>query len=127
MTRFFFSQDFFNLGYFAANINTLSVFIGSSFYNRVDCTSLLYSICNFFNIINLSLNNLHIIVSQIGKLSLLELGLHNIRTDFLPKINKKSFLFLCGCDLEKVSNFIFNSSTFVVFKDFFITKKLIEI
>lgn len=30
----------------------------------------------------LNLNNLHIIVSQIGKLSLLELGVYNIRNEY---------------------------------------------
>jgi len=70
-----FIYDFFNLIYFFSFTKILDIFVGSSFLNRFDTNSLLRSIFIFLNTVNLNINNLHVVVSHIGKLSLFEAGL----------------------------------------------------
>lgn len=123
-------NDFFNLIYFFFSIRNLDIFIGSSFLFRNDTNSLLYSVFLFLNNFGLSLDNLHIVLSHIGKISLFETGLLSNQNNPILfnnfNVNKNSFLYLCGVDLDKFSdNFLFNSK-FIVFQGSFFNQRLYD-
>lgn len=123
-------NDFFNLIYFFFSIRDLDIFIGSSFLFRNDTNSLLYSVFLFLNNFGLSLNNLHIVLSHIGKISLFETGLLSNQNNPILfsnfNVNKSSFLYLCGVDLDKFSDSFLSNSQFIVFQGSFFNQRLYD-
>lgn len=125
-----FIYDFFNLIYFFFSIRILDLFVGSSFLNRSDTNSLLRSIFIFMNTLGLNINNLHVVVSHIGKLSLFETGLVSSfnRLNLLNRrnSNNNSFLYLCGVDLDKFSDNFLSNSKFVIFQGSFFNQRIYD-
>lgn len=125
-----FIYDFFNLIYFFSYTKILDIFVGSSFLNRCDTNSLLRSIFIFLNTVNLNINNLHVVVSHIGKLSLFEAGLFSQvnKLDLFNKknLNKHSFLYLCGVDLDKFSDSFLSNIKFIIFQGCFFNQRIYD-
>lgn len=121
-----FLHDFFSLVYFGFFIKDLNIFIGSSFFNRCDTNSLFRSTFYFLNILGLSVNNLHVVVSHIGKLSLFEAGFHNNNLLIKNNVNKQSFLYLCGVDLDKFLDSSLLNIKFIVFQGAFFNQRIYD-
>lgn len=116
--------------YFFSNIKILDIFVGSSFLNRYDTNSLLKSTFIFLNTLGLNINNLHVVVSHIGKLSLFEAGLFSPvnKQCFFDKqnLNKHSFLYLCGVDLDKLSDSFLSNINFTIFQGSFFNQRIYD-
>lgn len=119
IVRNFVNNDFTNLTYFHSIKKTLDVFIGSFVFSRKDANSLLYGILKFFEIIQLPLNNLHVILPFMGNLSFMEIGLISSKRNFICSRKQKSFLYLCGVDLDKFSDVILGNSVFTIYQGSF--------
>ena len=108
----------------------MDIFVGSSFLNRYDTNSLLKSIFIFLNTLGLNINNLHVVVSHIGKLSLFETGLFSPanKLSFFDKqnLNKHSFLYLCGVDLDKFSDSFLSNIKFIIFQGSFFNQRIYD-
>jgi len=67
--------------------------------------------------------NIHIVSSNLGKLSLYECGALSLVTNI--KINiKNSFLYLCGVDLDKFSDVILDNSSFIIYQGSFYSHRI---
>lgn len=121
-----FLNDFFSLIYFNFFIKNLNIFVGSSFLNRYDTNSLFRSIFYFLNILGLNVNNLHVVVSHIGKLSLFEVGLIKDNLPNKNSVNKQSFLYLCGVDLDKFLDSFLLNIKFIVFQGSFFNQRIYD-
>ena len=108
----------------------MDIFVGSSFLNRCDTNSLFRSVFIFLNTLGLNINNLHVIVSHIGKLSLFETGLFSSinKLNLFNKIKykKQSFLYLCGVDLDKFSDSFLSNIKFIIFQGIFFNQRLYD-
>lgn len=107
----------------------LDIFVGSSFLIRSDSNYLFKTLLLFLNNLGLNANNLHVVMSHIGRISLFESGVlsQNIYS-YKGMMNKynHSFLYLCGVDLDRFCDLILKKSQFIVFQGNFFSQRLYD-
>lgn len=128
--RSFLFKDYFNvykLNYFFCNLH---VFIGMSFLNRFDSNSLFRGLFLFFRNLSLSIDNLHIVSTFMGRISAMEVGLVETKNSFScllsNDVSLNSFVYFCGVDFDSLDLNVLSSSNFIVSQSSFFSNKILQ-
>ena len=127
--RSFLFKDYLNSFMLNYNFCNLHIFVGMSFMNRIDSNSLFRGLSFLLNILSLSMNNLHIVSTFIGRISAMEVGFMQTKNSFSCLLSKNyrldSFVYFCGVDFDNL-NLNMLSTNFIVSQCSFFSSRVLQ-
>lgn len=123
-SKFLLIKDFFNLASVNSYKPSLNIFLGQSALNRLDSLSLVKSLYCFMQRINNVVASLHVITPSLGKITASEIGIVANSFNFKRFRLFKSFLFLCGTDLDYLVSSVVTNDSFIVFQGAFLSSHI---